>query len=870
MIDCRPVTPLRLSLQVPPCQGQKGVKQPFYSQSEYLLPAYSSRFIALISRGRAGVCFMTELAKRYDPKEIEPRVQKFWEDEKVFKFDPDSKSPVYSIDTPPPTLSGLIHMGHVFSYSQAEFIARYQRMKGCNVFYPMGFDDNGLPTERYVEKKYKVNIKDVGREEFVKLCLKETEIGGKSYQNIWTTLGISVDWSLLYSTINKRCQRISQRSFIDIFNMGRMERRNEPAIWCPLCQTSLAQADVEDSEEKHSFLNTLRFKAADTGDELLIATSRPELIPSCVGLIVSPDDDRYRNLVGRKGVTPLFNAEVPIFADRRVDPAFGTGIVMVCTFGDKTDIDWWRDYGLPLKISINPNGTMNANAGKYCGKTLSEARKEIIADLKEAGLLVEQQPITHVMNVHERCGTPVEYYVTSQWFIRILDIKDELLAQGDKLHWYPEHMKTRYVNWVNGLKWDWCISRQRYFGVPFPVWYCNKCGQAVVADESQLPVDPLVTQPLKPCPKCGGTAFEPERDVMDTWTTSSVSPLINANWGEPGSRLEQIYPMSLRPQAHDIIRTWLFYTVIKSYLHTQTLPWDNVMISGHGLDPNGKSMHKSKGNVIEPLPIVAKYSADALRWWAASAKLGEDMPFKEKEIVYGQKFINKLWNASRFVSMHLKDYRPTEKPQLELIDRWALTKLNTVIRESTAGFEGYEYSKAKIAVEQFFWGDFCDNYLEIVKDRLYSKDEARKASRDAALFTLHTVLLDSLKMLGPFTPHVTEEIYQCLFRDTVGDISLHVSAWPKPDASWDDDAALALGNAGVQMISLLRQFKNAQSMAQNVPLAGVTIDTNMNLAPVEQALKDTMKIGQVSYGAVTSPDAESTVNGLMIKLKIDK
>jgi valyl-tRNA synthetase len=474
------------------------------------------------------------------------------------------------------------------------------------------------------------------------------------------------------------------------------------------------------------------------------------------------------------------------------------------------------------------------------------------------------------MNVHERCGTAVEYYVTSQWFIRILDIKDELLAQGEKLNWYPEHMKTRYVNWVNGLKWDWCISRQRYFGVPFPVWYCSKCGQAVVADESQLPVDPLVTQPLKPCPKCGGTAFEPERDVMDTWTTSSISPLINANWGEPGSRLEQIYPMSLRPQAHDIIRTWLFYTVIKSYLHTQTLPWGNVMISGHGLDPNGKSMHKSKGNVIEPLPIVAKYSADALRWWAASAKLGEDMPFKEKEIVYGQKFINKLWNASRFVSMHLKDYKPAGQPQLELIDRWALTKLNTVIRESTSGFEGYEYSKAKIAVEQFFWGDFCDNYLEIVKDRLYSKDEARKASREAALFTLHTVLLDSLKMLGPFTPHVTEEIYQCLFRDNAGDISLHVSAWPKPDASWDDDAALALGNAAVQMISLLRQFKNAQSLAQNVPLAGVTIDTNMNLAPVEQALKDTMKLGQVHYGAVVSPDAESTVNGLQIRLKIEK
>jgi valyl-tRNA synthetase len=328
--------------------------------------------------------------------------------------------------------------------------------------------------------------------------------------------------------------------------------------------------------------------------------------------------------------------------------------------------------------------------------------------------------------------------------------------------------------------------------------------------------------------------------------------------------------MSLRPQAHDIIRTWLFYTVIKGYLHTDSLPWQNVMISGHGLDPNGKAMHKSKGNVIEPLPIVAKYSADALRWWAGSAKLGDDMPFKEKEIVYGQKFINKLWNASRFVAMHIQGFRPAERPDLELVDRWILTKLNSVIQESTDSFEGYEYSKAKTVVEQFFWGDFCDNYLEIVKDRLYSKDEARKASRDAALYTLHTVLLDSLKMLGPYTPHVTEEIYQCLFRDTVGEISLHVSAWPKQDASWEDPAALALGNAAVQVISLLRQFKNSQSMAQNLPLAGVTVDTNMNISPVEQALKDTMKIGQVCYGAVVSPEAESTVNGLQVKLKIEK
>jgi valyl-tRNA synthetase len=815
---------------------------------------------------------MTELAKKYDPKDIEPRIQRFWEDDQVFKFDPNSEKPTYSIDTPPPTLSGYIHMGHVLSYSQAEFVARYQRMKGMNVFYPMGFDDNGLPTERFVEKKYKVNIKDVGREEFVRLCLKETEIGGANYRNVWTTLGISVDWNLLYSTINRRCQRISQRSFIDLYGQKRIERRNEPAIWCPLCQTSLAQADVEDSDEKQSFLNTIKFKAADTGEELLIATSRPELISSCVALIVNPEDERYEGLVGRKALTPIFNAEVPVIADRKVDIEFGTGLVMVCTFGDKTDIDWWRDYGLPLKLSIGPDGTMNENAGKYKGLTMIQCRKQIIEDMKDAGLLVEQKPISHVMNVHERCSTPVEYYVTPQWFIRVLDLKGDLLDQGAKINWYPEHMKIRYDTWINGLKWDWCISRQRYFGVPFPVWYCKKCGEVAIAEESQLPVDPVATSPLKPCKKCGSTDFEPEKDVMDTWATSSVTPLINSNWGEQDSIIEKIYPMSLRPQAHEIIRTWLFYTVIKSYLHTRTLPWTTVMISGHGLDANGKAMHKSKGNIIEPLPIVAKYSADAVRWWAASAKLGDDLAFKEKEVVYGQKFINKLWNASRFVSIHIKGYAPGPV-KLELIDRWILSKLNNVIRESTDNFDRYEYSKAKVMTEQFFWGDFCDNYLEMVKDRLYKSEEKDSESHRAAVYTLHTLLLSSLKLLAPYIPHVTEEIYQCLFRDIDGSRSLHVSQWPVANAGWDDSEALKLGDMATVMISTLRQYKNSQNMAQNAPLKRITVFGNgldADIKRIEAVLKDTMKIGEVEYASVDEADAISTICGVDIRLKVEK
>lgn len=813
---------------------------------------------------------MTEFPKKYDPKEIEPRIQRFWEENKIFKFDPESKKPTYSIDTPPPTLSGYIHIGHVMSYSQAEFVARYQRMAGKNVFYPMGFDDNGLPTERFVEKKYKVNIRQVGREEFIKLCLKETEIGGANYRNVWTRLGISVDWDLLYSTINRRCQRISQRSFIDIYRMGRMERRNEPAIWCPLCETSLAQADVEDSEPRKSFLNTVKFTAED-GRVLLIATSRPELIPSCVALLVNPGDERYKHLAGKTGVTPIFNVKVPILADVKVDPEFGTGMVMVCTFGDKTDIDWWRQFDLPLKLSINADGTMNDVAGPYKGLTITECRKRIIADLSEAGLLVEQKPIEHIMNVHERCGTPVEYYVTQQWFIKILDLKDELLAQGAKLQWYPEHMKIRYDTWINGLKWDWCISRQRYFGVPFPIWYCKKCGAVALADESQLPVDPLAMKPLYPCVKCGSTEFEPEKDVMDTWATSSVTPLINANWGEPNSLMDKIYPMSLRPQAHEIIRTWLFYTVIKSYLHTDSLPWATVMISGHGLDPNGKAMHKSKGNIVEPLPIVDKYSADALRWWAASAKLGDDLPFKEKEVVYGQKFVNKLFNASRFVSIHIKGYKPVE-PELELIDKWLLTKLNDTIRDSTENFERYEYSKAKTLTEQFFWGDFCDNYLEIVKDRLYKKAENAESGK-AAMYTVYMALLNSLKLLAPFTPHIAEDVYQRLFRKNEGAVSLHLSQWPEPDYHWADIEALRLGNMAVAMISSLRQYKNSQNMAQNAVLSKVIISSdglNDDIKRFDPVLKDAMKIGEISYGDVERPDAVSVIGGTEIKMQIEK
>ncbi|HDM22583.1 MAG TPA: valine--tRNA ligase, partial [Methanomicrobia archaeon] len=398
----------------------------------------------------------------YKPGEIEEKIQRFWEEKRIYKFDLQSEKPIFSIDTPPPTFSGEIHMGHAMSYSQAEFMARYKRMRGYNVFYPMGFDDNGLPTERLVEKKYGVNIEEIGREKFVKLCLEETKIGREKYRDIWTKLGISVDWDLSYSTINNHCQRLAQISFIELYKMGRLERKKEPVIWCPHCKTAIAQAELEDKEED-TFLNTIIFKTED-GKDLQIATTRPEFLPSCVGVVVHPSDERYKDLIGKYAVVPIFGNRVKIIADHRVDREFGTGIVMICTFGDKTDIEWWKDYNLDLIISINKDGTMNEKAGKFKGMSLKEAREAILKELESKNLLIKREKLHHIVNTHERCGTPVEYLVEDQWFVKILDLKDVWIKQADKMNWYPEFMKKRYISWVENLKWDWCISRQRYYG----------------------------------------------------------------------------------------------------------------------------------------------------------------------------------------------------------------------------------------------------------------------------------------------------------------------------------------------------------------------------------------------------------------------
>ncbi|MBU7043615.1 MAG: valine--tRNA ligase [Theionarchaea archaeon] len=764
----------------------------------------------------------------YNPAEMERRIQQFWEDEEIFTFQKDIDKPIYSIDTPPRTLSGTIHMGHAMSYSQMEFIARYKRMRGFNVFFPMGFDDNGLATERYVEQKYGVSAKDMSRDDFIELCLKETVIGGEYFRKIWTLLGISCDWSTLYSTIDEHCRRVAQKSFIDLFEMGRLERKEDPITWCPLCETAIAQAELEDKTEE-TLLTTIQFSCE--GHSLPIATTRPEFIAACVAVVVHPKDHRYTALPGKLARVPLYGHAVPIIADEKVDMNFGTGIVMVCTFGDKTDVEWWRDHHLDTRIIITENGRLNELSGPYEGFTISEGREKILQDLEEKGLIITQEKLEHTLNAHERCHTPIEFIIVKQWFAKVLDVKEELIEKGKQVHWYPEYMGKRYESWVENLRWDWCISRQRYYGIPFPLWYCADCGTVILAREEDLPVDPVKDRPSGPC-ECGCTDFIPERDVLDTWFTSSHTPQIAARWGESDSLMDKVFPMNLRSQAHDIIRTWAFYTIYKAMIHHDMVPWYDAMISGHGLDEQGKAMHASVGNVVLPTEMTDKYSSDAVRYWASEAKLGEDVLFKERDVVKGYKLCVKLWNAAKLIAPHLK--KISYFPPLRAVDEWILTRLDRVIQEATGYFDEYEYSRGKNLAEISFWHEFCDNYLEIVKYRLYGEKD------EAVLYTLYQAYLTYLKLFSPYIAHITEELYQILYRDWEGEKSIHLSSWPEPFAIPENER----GQIIVDIISTLRRWKSDQGIPLNRELPTITLYTDRDLGDL-QDICGAMNISQI-------------------------
>ncbi|RZV40368.1 MAG: valine--tRNA ligase [Candidatus Acidulodesulfobacterium acidiphilum] len=730
-----------------------------------------------------------DFPKNYDYKSVEEKISKYWEDNDIYKFSLEDKGKdIYSVDTPPPYVSSAhLHVGHVMSYSQAEFIIRYKRMKGYNVFYPMGFDDNGLPTERYVEKKYKINKSKITREEFIDLCLKETKIGIDIYKSLWRSVGISADYSLSYSTIDERCRKTAQKSFLDLYGKGLIERRNEPILWCPQCRTSLAQADVV-MEEFTGVLYDIEFKS-DEGKGLIISTTRPELLGGCVAVYANPADERYRFLEGMSVKTPLYNKNVPVKYDESVDMSYGSGLMMVCTWGDAEDVKKWKEHSLDTAIIIDRSGRLNELSGGYKGLNVRDAKKGIVEDLRKMSLIKLEKPLNHNVGVHDRCSTPVEFILAEQWFIKILENKEKFIDAGNRMSWHPQFMKTRYDEWINNLKWDWNISRQRFYGVPFPVWYCAECGEVVVASEKELPVDPAVIMPVNmKCKKCGGSKLIPENDVMDTWMTSSLTPLINSLWSyedaESKKLYNTIYPMGLRPQAQEIIRTWLFYTVVKSVYHTGDIPFKDVMISGWGLDKNGKKMSKSLGNFVSPEEITGKYSADALRYWASKANLGQDLRFSEEDVANGRRLTIKIWNAARFLITNVEsDFNPYEKNvkdlKLSRIDEWILTEFENTLKSCGNYMESYEYSLCMRTLQDFFYNSYCDNYLEIIKNVFWDESEESSERKKTVLNIMYFISLNAVKMFAPFMPFITEELYLSFYKRYEKDKSIHKSFWPE-------------------------------------------------------------------------------------------
>ena len=771
------------------------------------------------------------LDKKYDFKEKEIKWMDYWQENKIYEFKPDQRE-VYSIDTPPPTVNGKIHIGHIFSYSQAEMIARYKRLRGMNVFYPFGFDDNGLPSERLVEKEQGKKAHEIGREEFSKLCYDTTTKYEEEFKKLFRRAGFSADITNAYKTVSPSSTKISQLSFIELAEKGACYHKESPALWCNECLTSIAQAELETKTIKTLF-NYLNYETTD-GETFTIATTRPELIPAIVCVFVNPEDEKHKHLIGKTAHMPVIGEEVPILADDKVAIDKGTGVVMCCTFGDQTDIEWWKKYNLPLKNIFTEDGRIVDSVKNYGGLKIKEARAKIIEDFKEAGYLVKQEELEHEVQTHERCGKEVEYTVMKQWFIDIMNHKKDFIEIGNQIKWYPDHMHIRYNEWVENIMWDWCISRQRYFGVPFPVWYCKNCGKVVLARKEDLPVNPLTDKaPIDKC-ECGCTEFIPEKDIMDTWQTSSITPLINMKYGEKDNYEEMLKPMSLRCNAHDIIRTWDFYSIVKSFYNFGEKPWENVMISGFVMANKGEKISKSKNNSkMEPFELLETYGADIVRYWAGSGKLGTDIVFNDETFLRGKKLINKIWNVSKFIEMHLADYQDKEFNDFEYVDKWIIGKFEEMEKGFIKYLDNYEMGLALNHLEKFFW-NFCDNYIEIVKHRLYRPEEFGDTPRYSGQKTVYMLLYKLLQDFSIFFPFITEEIYQELYKDKA---SIHLTEIKELTYDFKDE--VKNGDAMVDIISQARGEKSNNNLSLKTPIKNLVISVSDALADaINKSIKD--------------------------------
>lgn len=764
------------------------------------------------------------LNKKYNSNESEEKWQKYWQENEIYKYDFDSDKETFSIDTPPPTVSGSLHIGHIFSYTQAEMIARFQRMQGKNVFYPFGFDDNGLPTERLVEKEKNIRAVNIPRSEFIKECIKTTKRYEEEFKNLWLSMGFSVDWSLQFETINPMVQKISQKSFIDMAKSGKAYIKESPVLWCTTCQTSIAQAELETTEKETTF-NYIPFLV--DGEELIVATTRPELLYGCTCLFINPKDERYPKYIGKTALVPLYNYEIPILSDEKVSLDKGTGIVMCATFGDTTDVEWYEKHKLPYRKIIEANGKINETVPFIGGLKVLIAREKIIDLLKENNLLKKSEIITHTVSTHERCGKPIEIIPSKQWYIDILSEKERYLKAADEINWYPASMKNRYIAWVENLKWDWCISRQRYYGVPFPIWYCKKCGKPMFPKDDELPINPLESMPSSAC-ECKHTEFTPETAVFDTWATSSLTPLINSKWNTDEDIHSKLLPMGMRTQAHEIIRTWAFYTIVRSLYHTGNIPWKDLMICGFVLAKKGEKISKSKGNSnFDPKTLIDRHSADALRYWAAGANLGTDTMFSEDELKISKRFLTKLWNAASFCIMQLEDFAGDKPKEILPIDKWITERLKQVESKAIDYLNRYETGLAKHEIDEFFWNDFCDDYLELVKDRLYKPEIHGAKERLSAQYTLYNVLLELLKLYAIYVPYITEEIYQYYFKAFEKSTSIHIMQWNKQESTIDNEL-LCFGENIKNLISEVRKYKSERNLSLKERLNNIKVNIPTN------------------------------------------
>ncbi len=770
-----------------------------------------------------GLDKMKILPKQCNILQIEEKWQKKWEEMGIYHFNwKDKTCPVYSIDTPPPYPSGDFHMGNVLNWTYFDIVARYKRMKGHNVLFPQGWDCHGLPTEVETQEEYDVQKTDMPPAEFIKLCKKFVNKYINIMKKAITRLGCSIDWTREYKTMDPDYWRRTQLSFILLHKKGMIYQGIHPINWCPSCETAIADAEVE-HETREGTLHYIKFKLEDD-QQLTIATTRPELLPACVTVAVHPNDQRCQKYVGKEIVVPVANRKVKIVPDNLVDPKFGTGVVMICTYGDKADVKAVAKHHLPAVITIDEKGKMNENAGKYVGMTIQEAKKAVATDLEKDGLIEKKEKIQQEVGICWRCKTPIEILERKQWFMKTRILTDDVEQNTLEITWYPDYMKNRMIDWAKSLDWDWVISRQRIFATPIPIWYCKKCEEIILAEPNWVPVDPRIEDPkIEKCPKCGSKAFTPETDVLDTWFDSSITCAVHAGW--PDSQdWHRLYPADLHTSGYDIIRTWAYYLMVRHLALFDEKPYKSVLINGMVLGSDGRKMSKSLGNYVATPDVFNKYGADAPRQWAASGgATGSDIPFRWADVEYGWRFLIKLWNAARFASQHLQDYAPREKVELELLDRWLLSKLEGVTKTVTEAFESCEFNMATEETRNFVWHTLCDHYIEAIKHRLYRPDKYGKGKKVAAQHTLYTAIYRVLQLLAPVSPHITEEMYQTMYAKDKKHNSIHVSPWPVPDEEKIEEKAEKQGALIMAVISAVRREKAERKMPLNATIKKLTI-----------------------------------------------